>query len=444
MPKKRIPKLMAALVILVLVVSACAQPVPEEEVVITEPEEEEIELVVWADGAAIGQMETDPEGRGRYAVYLKEQFENEHPGVTVSLEDHGWDAELRANLQNALLAGTAPDVIVGEGFFKNYADLDAMMPIDISDMEDNLIPGTYQGALYNDKVYGLSGYTAVFGFERNCAVVEAAGLDCDTAPQTWAELLEQAEAIAEEGDGQYYGYTMQGPGEYALGAAFRISAMLLQVGAPLGKPGPDGLDVPNFNDPNAVRVYQYLRDIYPHTPPGLAFEPDEGTVYAQLWADKSAYQIAGAWHVLQGREYGCADCRYSPVPVFEDGKPASMVVANVIYGALQTSDHPDLAVEFVKFTQRDEVQALVHEATLRLPSTRRGLEALRPEADPAIQEFIDVLLESEELAAMPQWEKGTERIWTAYTEFLTKVLETDEDLQTLMDEMQAKGEAALE
>ncbi|MFB0537504.1 MAG: extracellular solute-binding protein [Anaerolineae bacterium] len=406
--------------------------------------EEPVTLVVWADGAAIGQMETDPEGRGAYAVYLKEKFEEEHPGVTVSLEDHGWDAALRQSLVNALLAGVAPDVIVGEGFFKNYAALDAMIPIDISGMEDNLIPGTYMGAYYNDEVYGLSGYTAVFGLERNCAVVEAAGLDCDSPPTTWDELLEQAEAITEAGDGEYYGYTMQGPGEYALGAAFRISVLLKQVGSGLSVPGPTGADYPNFNDAKAVQVYQFLRDIYPYTPPGLAFEPDEGVVYSQLHAGKSAYQIAGAWHVLWAIENGCEDCRYSDVPVAAGGSPASMVVANVIYGAIAASEHPDLAVEFVKFTQRDDVQALVHQATQRLPATRSGATALRPDADPAVQDFLDVLLTSEKLDAMPQWEKNETLIWDAYTEFLTKILTTDEDIQTLMDEAQAAAEAALE
>ncbi|MEN4042865.1 MAG: extracellular solute-binding protein [Anaerolineaceae bacterium] len=444
---KKLPfTLLTIILISATVLSGCALLFPQEPVV-EEPTPQPVEpvtLVVWADGAAIGHMETDPEGRGAYAVFLKEQFEAENPGVTVLLEDHGWDATLRHALVNALLAGTAPDVIVGEGFFRTYAALGALLPIDITNMEDNLIPGTYAGALFQDRVYGLSGYTAAIALERNCAVIERAGLDCDDPPTTWAELIEEARIITEAGNGEFFGYTMQGPGEYALGAAFRISVLMRQLGTGLSRPGPGGADFPNFNDPAHIPVYQFLRDIYPYTPPGLAFEPDEGAVYSQLFLGRSAYQIAGAWHVLWAREMGCEDCRYSPLPLPPDGVPASMVVANVIYGALATSDTPELAVEFVKFTQRDEVQALVHEATHRLPATRRGLEALRPEADPAVQSFIDILLTSEELGAMPQWEKNETIIWDAYTEFLTKLLTTDEDIQTLMDEVQARAEAALE
>lgn len=417
--------------------------VPVEIEVTSEAPPEPVTLVAWVDGVAIAHMETDPEGRGAYAVYLRDQFAAEHPGVTVSLEDHGWDEALRQNLTNALLAGTAPDVIVGEGFFKNYAALDALLPIDIAPLEDNLVAGTYQGALYQGKVYGLSGYTGTFGLERNATVIKAAGLDPDSPPTTWDELLEQARAITEAGKGEYYGYTMQGPGEFALGAAFRISVLLKQLGSGLSVPGPTGDDYPNFNDPKAVQVYNFLRDIYPYTPPGLAFEPDEGVVYSQLHVGKSAYQIAGSWHVLWGRENGCEDCRYSEVPLPPGGRPASMVVANVIYGALKASKYPDLATEFVLFTQTDEAQDLVYQCTQRLPATRSALNRLRPKAEPATQAFIDVLLNSQNLDAMPQWPKNTQRIWAAYTDFLTKLLMTDEDLQMLMDEMQAIAEEAL-
>lgn len=52
--------------------------------------------------------------------------------MTVKLENHGWDEELRQNLVTALLAGTAPDVMVGENFFQQYAELGALVPIDFA------------------------------------------------------------------------------------------------------------------------------------------------------------------------------------------------------------------------------------------------------------------------------------------------------------------------
>ena len=406
--------------------------------------EEPITLVVWSDPLVADSIESDPEGVGRLGLAMKNLFEAEHPGVTVEFVNAGWDTGLRENLTNALLAGNAPDVIVGEGFFKNFAQLGALMPIDISGMEDNMVLGTLQGSTYKGEVFGLSGYTSVFSFERNCAVVEAAGLDCDNPPTTWDELLADAKAITEAGGGEYYGVSIQGPGNAALGAAFRNYVYLLQAGATMAKPSESGMDIPAFNDPKAVPVYEFLRELNKYTPPGLTFEADEGKVYTQLFAGVSGYQMAGGWHVNWAVDSGCADCRYSEPPLPEGGQPASVIVANVLYGALTTSKHQDLAIEFVKMTQRDEIQELVFDTVGRLPSTRSALTTIRPDVDPATQAFIDVLLNSSNLSAMPQWEKNPQKIWQVYTDFLTKVYTTDTPIQELLDELQTGAEAAMQ
>ena len=399
-------------------------------------------LTVWAEGGVVDTMVSDPSGKGRYGLTLKQLFEKEHPGVTVELMNMGWDEQLRQNLTNAMLAGNAPDVIVGEGFFKNYASLGALLPIDISKMKSNMVLGTVQGSTYNNKVYGLAGFTSVFGFERNCAVIKQAGLNCDKAPQTWDDLLAQAKTITEKGAGKVFGATIQGPGTYALGAAFRNYVYLLQSGADMSKPGAGGLDVPAFNDPKAVKAYEFLRELNKYTPPGLSFESDEGKLYSQLFAGVSAYQMAGGWHVSWAKENKCADCRYSAPPLPAGGKPASVIVANVIYGALKTSKNPTLATDFVKFTQRDEVQSLVFASTGRLPTTRSALKALKPKVDSATQAFVDTLLNSSNLNAMPQWEKNPQKIWQAYTDFLSKLYTTTTPVPALLEELQKNAETA--
>jgi ABC-type glycerol-3-phosphate transport system substrate-binding protein len=154
--------------------------------------------------------------------------------------------------------------------------------------------------------------------------------------------------------------------------------------------------------------------------------------------------MAGGWHVNWAVENGCTDCRYSDPPLPEGGSPASVIVANVLYGALKSSEHPDLAVEFVKSTQRKEIQSLAFESTFRFPTTRDALAELRPNVDPASQAYIDVLLNSSNLKAMPQWEKNPQMIWQAYTDFLSKLFTTDTDVKVLLDELQAAAEAAMQ
>ncbi|MEO7912973.1 MAG: sugar ABC transporter substrate-binding protein [Roseiflexaceae bacterium] len=399
-----------------------------------------VTLTIWAEGGTVATMETAPDKQGRYGKFIVEQFEKEHPGVTVKLEDHGWDEVLRQNLTNALLANTAPDVIVGEGFWQLFAAQDALVPLEIEDIKANLIPGTYQAGVYNGKVYALSAFTGVFGFERNCAVIKAAGLDCDKPPQTWDDLLQEATTITKKGAGNSFGYTLQGPVGFSVGGIFRVAVYLAQAGAPLCK---DECSKPNFNDPKAIPVMEFLRNINKQTPPGLTFNPDEGAVYQQLWQGKSAYQIAGSWHTNGAKDAGCTECRYSSVPLPKGGTPASVVVGNAMYGVLKQSKNPNIASEWVKFMTRDDVQDLAFPVFGRLPSTRSALTKLRPNASPADQTFIDVLLNSKDLQVLPQWQKNPQLVWQAYNDMLNKLLTTDAPIKDLLDEAQTTAENAL-
>lgn len=445
-------KALALTFVIVLLVTACTAPAapsaPAEQPAAAEQpaeseaqpaEAEQIELVVWAEGNTVDTITTDPEGQGKYGQYLIDTFQAENPGVTVKLEFHGWDEELRQNLVTAMLGNTAPDIVVGENFFQQYAELGSLVPLDdvITDIKDNLIPGTYAAAVHQDQIYGLSAFTGVFGFERNCAVIEAAGLDCETPPATWDELLAQAQQITEAGGGEYYGYTLQGPVGFSVGGIFRIAVYLAQAGALMCK---DDCTYPYFNNPDAVPVMQFLREINKYTPPGLTFDTDEGRVYSQLFNGLSAYQIAGSWHVNWAQQSGCEDCRYSSVPIPVGGKPASVIVGNVIYAVLKESDHPDVAAEFIKFMVRDDVQDMVYPTLGRLPSTRSALEKLRPSVDPATQAYIDELLNNPNLVVLPQWRKEPQKLWQIYNDMLTEVLTTDTPVEDLMDQAQQKAD----
>lgn len=435
-------------VCLLLTLIACARPTPQSAtpvLTLESPtpgatEAEPVELVVWAEYWTMETANSDPEGRGQYGRYIVEQFEKEHPGVTVRLEFHGWDEALRQNLFNALLAGTAPDVVVGESFFRPFINAGGLLPLDtvVEDIRDDLLPGTYQAVTKEEHIYGLPAFTGVFGLERNCEVVTAAGFDCARPPETWDELLSQAREITERGKGAYYGYTIQGPIETSTGSVLRFGVLLAQAGADICV---DDCSRPYLNNPKSAPALELFRELYRYTPPGLAFNPDEGQVYEQLFRGLSAYQIAGSWHPQWAKDIGCEDCRYSAIPVPESGEAANLVVGNVIYAVLAQSQHPDIAAEWVKFLVRDDVQALVYPTLGRLPTTRPALQALHPTVDPAMQPFIRELLENPNLMALPQWQKQPQELWRIYNQMLLQVLTTERPIAELMDEAQ---QAALE
>jgi ABC-type glycerol-3-phosphate transport system substrate-binding protein len=404
--------------------------------------QEAVTLVVWGEPSSTDAMETDPTGVGSYLLTIKKQFEDAHPGVTLKIEDHGWADVLRQNLTNALLAGTQPDIINGEADFKTFAALGALVPIDdvfTDELKSNSIEGATNGGQFDGKQYGLPAYTGVEGFERNCTVVIAAGLDCSEAPKTWDDLLSQAQTITQMGNGKYYGATVVAQPGSSYGTYLYSGLYLAQVGAPGQLP--DG--TPNFNDPKAVPAYEFLRKLYKFSPPGLAFETDGLKLFTALDKGLTAYGANGNWAVQASPANGCTDCRFSSIPVPAGGQPASMIVGNVIYAALARTKYPDLAKDFILLTQKDDIQALQWKVQGRLPSTRSALTAIRPTVDAATQVFIDELLNNKNLSIPPQWPKNPQVIYQAYNDMLARVMTTEEPIQGLLDQLQATAVDAL-
>ena len=398
----------------------------------------EFDLVHWAEG----YLYSEDERFKPYQDAVKDRFKEMYPHVTLKFENFGWDEALRQNLVTALLGGTAPDVIVGENFFQQYADLGAMVALDdvIEDIKDNLIPGTYAAAVTGGKIYGINQFTGCFGFERNPNVIEQAGLDPSVPPKTWDDLLEHAEKITKAGNGEYYGYTLQGPVGFSVGGIFRIAVYMKQAGADMCK---NDCTYPWFDNPDTEMVLDFLRKINAFTPPGLTFNPDEGQVYTQLFKGLSAYQMCGSWHIGWAKDSGLENAMYSAIPIPKGGNPASIVVGNVINGVLTASEHKEEAAALCKMFTEDAVQDMVYPVLGRLPSTRSALTKLEPTAGEADQSFIGQLLTAD-LGVLPQWRKDPQKLWTIYNDLLTKVLSTEDPLDMLMDEAQEAAEAVME
>lgn len=386
--------------------------------------DEPVELIVWG----LGENQ-----------FIADAFEARHPGVTVILENRGWDQELFQNVQNALAAGTPPDVIIGESYFLSLINQAELLPLDLDGVQ-GLLPGTYQGAIGPDgTVYGLAHFTGLFVLERNCAVITAAGLDCDQPPATWDELLNHARQITQD---ETYGYALQGPVGPVSGAVLRLAVFLAQAEAEICQ-GPE-CSQPYFDNPELIPVLEFLRELHQYTPPGLSQNPEEGQVYTELFLGRVGYQIAGSWHPGWARDTGCEDCRYSLVPVPEGGEQATILVGNAIFAAMAETPYPDLARDFVLFAGSDpDIQARVFEETGRLPVTRPALEALQGEVDAATADFIAVLLDDDTTKGiLPRWSADPQQVWQVFNdELLSPVLFTNEPIPDILADAQAAAQA---
>lgn len=419
------------LLCLLLLVSCTSSPTPSPEVTDTELSSEDNQFIIWGLsglGDAINNS-------------LVSRFQALHPEMEVVILDQGWDEALRQNLENSIQLGRPPDVVIGENYFRYFAARGEMLALDelINKYSDDLIPATYAAAVYEGHTYAVPFMTGIFALERNCSVIEDAGFDCETPPVYWDELLAEAEAINEAGAGNYFGYTLQGPGGTAVGAAFRIAVYQAQLDAlPCAD---EACTIPDFNQEEVIPVYEFLRQIAAFTPTDLLSNTNEGQVYEVLFRGGSAYQIAGSWHTAWAETSGCDTCHYSPLPIPREGHNANLVVGNVLFGVPSGAPHPEMSLEWLDLMLSSETQDRVYPELGRMPVRRSTLEALQPTVEEATGVFITELLTNESITILPQWEESPREVWTIYNDLLSGVLLTELPIPDLMREAQERVEA---
>ncbi len=98
---------------------------------------------------------------------LADEYEKEHPGVTVEVETVGGGADYLTVLKSKFASGDYPDI------FNNYGDNELEVWIDqledLSDQPwiDRLVPGTAEAMTKDGKVYGMPFNLEGYGYIYN-------------------------------------------------------------------------------------------------------------------------------------------------------------------------------------------------------------------------------------------------------------------------------------
>ena len=151
---------------------------------------------------------------------LVEQFEADHPNITVEPEETVWTAD---TFQAMLAGGTMPTVMTVP-----FTDIGALMERQqVADLTDYLGDSTVlddlntmllaSGTDADGAVRGIPIAAYTMGLIYNRALFEEAGLDPDDPPQTWDEVREAAQAIEAGTDAQgFQAMTLDNTGGWIL------------------------------------------------------------------------------------------------------------------------------------------------------------------------------------------------------------------------------------
>jgi len=287
-------------------------------------------------------------------------FEAQNPDIDVVMEIVPW-SEQQQRLVSALASGGLPDVsFLGNNVVAQFQAIGALAPLDAyfeaySEAEgysvaDDIWPGD-RGYYNLDGQWWASPLaveTRALYYRRD--LFEQAGLDPDAPPQTWAEMLDAAEAITEATDGEVYGWAAPMSIDYLTLHNF-MSVYLSHGARLLNDEGQCGLDSDEFRQALAAYIGAFEAGV---THPDAATMP--GNEMRRGFLDGRYAMIVdhpGIWADLQNEGAAFAnEVGVAMVPEGPEGRFAFLGGWPLVLWA--ESDVKDAAAEWILYATRPE------------------------------------------------------------------------------------------
>lgn len=407
-------------------------------------------LTVWAGSFSnIDQRIQKPSSQtdkaaAQWAKWVIDNYQSQHAGITVKAEDHGWSEALRTALLTAIAGHTTPDVTTGEAFVDEFSALGAFSAVPTT---DKFVKSVQDEASAKGQLFGVPAYTSPFALETNVKVAQEAGLDPNTPPKSWDELIANSTKAAKAGAGKYFGFNVYGAAPSLIyGTVLRAMPWINQTGHPLG----DSLGTKIlFNDKGSFPAYELVRSLFKTADPGNSFAGDEGKIYSFLWQNKAVYQESAIWNIFNARDMN-AQSVFHPLPVPPSGQTGNVPLGTEIFSPLSQSKALDDAVAFCTFLGTPDTQKQVGNLLgSRLPTNLEVLTSPDLVKSAGYQGFetpvqtFATILANETMYAIPPYSKNADKIWTIWSNAFAKVLQSTDPIDSIMNNAQTQAQHLL-
>jgi len=440
--KKKTLTIIGCLVAISLVVTACAPaatPTPERIVETVEVPVKET-VVVEPTPAPPGPVtiafwhtynEVSPENEMLVETLIP-MFEEQHPSIKVESLPVPWE-DFRGKLLTSLAGGVAPDLIRSDIIWvPELADMGALVALDelMSDFDqykDAVFPGPLSTNYWNGHYYGLPMTTNTKVWLYNKEMYDAAGIT--EPPQTMDDLPGQCEAIK-----------AANPDAYLFAAdgtwAWVTLPWIWSFGGDVTDP--DVTTASGYlNGPNTVAAYEFWLEMYNEgcfAPVMLGSGIDPFTGFAQ---DLYANIDNGPWtYPILESQFPDKEIHASLFPAGDGGS------INVVGGEdiilFKQSQHPEEAIEFIRFVLSPEYQSKMAEVG-QLPVRLDLIESDYIKSHAYYGIFLEQLKTSKARTAHPNWSTMDEIITNAGQ----LILRGEMTVQEALDDAAAQIDALL-
>ncbi|NLO73761.1 MAG: sugar ABC transporter substrate-binding protein [candidate division WS1 bacterium] len=334
------------------------------------------------------------------------EFEREHPGIKVRLQNVPGSKEAMQKLQTMMAAGTPPDVMSLHGAYYypfaskgTLADLEPFIQQDPDFDLADFYPGLVKVSRWEGTLFSLPRYTSVYTLIYNQALFDAAGLAYPDPqkPWTWDEYLAAARKLTRNPE------TPTGSwGVYIDFWGSRVFPWLWQNNADLMNEDRSQCVI---DSPEAIEALDFVRALrWEHrvAPTSSTAERNEGL--NMFMQGKVGLYMTGPWDVQTLLKQSGLRWDTAPLPM---RKSTATLLGTENYAISAASQHPQEAWELYKFLLSPRSQEFMAEKLEKMPSRQSVAEGPYLQAPSKYNRrvFVDALDYARQAANIPEWDQ---------------------------------------
>lgn len=248
-------------------------------------------------------------GDGPVFLELLARFNGEHPNIRVEMNTVRW-REYYQTVPSAVSAGSGPDIGImhldqigtsaARGVITPLDDVAEVLGLD----EAEFTPNVWQAGVYQDRRYGIPLDVHPLGMYYNRTLMEQAGLDPDSPPQTLQEYTDALNALQEAG---IFG---QWVSPFPFTGLLVFHSLLHQFGGRLYSE--DGATA-TWDSEAGVAAMEWMTGLIEdgHSPPDIGSDGEE-TAFQN---GENAFHWTGIWQTTNYPQIPDFDWGVAPLPV---------------------------------------------------------------------------------------------------------------------------------
>jgi multiple sugar transport system substrate-binding protein len=388
--------------------------------------EDPVTLRMWAMGR-----------EGEVVGELLREFEREHPGVRVHVQQIPWSAA-HEKLLTSHVGGSLPDVgQLGNSWISEFGTLRALQPLDEMLAGSGLGRDEYFGGIWDTNVldgvtFGVPWYvdTRLLFYRKD--LLERAGYR--EMPVTWESWRECLRAIHRQSGGKRYGIFLP-TNEW-----MQPVVLGLQSGSPLlAEGGTRGA----FREPEYRRAFMYYLSLFQEgLAPTLGIQ-EIANMYQEFERGTFAMVVTGPWNLgeFARRLPDSLQHVWATAPLPGPDGPGVSFAGGSSLVMFRSTKHPREAWALMEFLSRPEQQVRFWKLSGNLPARRASWADSGLSADARTRAFGEQLQRTVPCPMVPEWEEIATRVWEQADRAIRGVAPADTvlaDLDRIVDQLLEK------